>query len=288
MKVVKSAKHYTEAAEDEILLLSKAKQEDPDDRCHCCRLFDYFDHTGPHGRHICMVFEVLGDNLLALIRHYNHRGIPLPVVRNMTQQILIGLDFLHASCGIIHTDLKPENVMLKEPIKPRSPPKMVDLSLHHKEHHHPVVGKIAAALAAGQPLTKNQKKKLRKKMQKGNGSLAEMEDQGDSSSSMLKDDTDIECDSGTTGQRKKNGRDEGAAVDVSSQSMPQILDKTNDGDDDGLSGPSERVVESSRALEARLMHMQCKIVDFGNACWVHKHFTDDIQTRQYRSPEVKL
>lgn len=31
-----------------------------------------------------------------------------------------------------------------------------------------------------------------------------------------------------------------------------------------------------------------KIVDFGNACWEHKHFTDDIQTRQYRAPEVIL
>ncbi len=31
----------------------------------------------------------------------------------------------------------------------------------------------------------------------------------------------------------------------------------------------------------------CKLVDFGNACWTHKHFTDDIQTRQYRSPEVR-
>lgn len=26
----------------------------------------------------------------------------------------------------------------------------------------------------------------------------------------------------------------------------------------------------------------------GNACWIDKHFTDDIQTRQYRSPEVIL
>ena len=24
----------------------------------------------------------------------------------------------------------------------------------------------------------------------------------------------------------------------------------------------------------------------GNACWVNKHFTNDIQTRQYRSPEA--
>jgi len=31
-----------------------------------------------------------------------------------------------------------------------------------------------------------------------------------------------------------------------------------------------------------------KIADFGNACWVDKHFTDNIQTRQYRSPEAIL
>ena len=36
------------------------------------------------------------------------------------------------------------------------------------------------------------------------------------------------------------------------------------------------------------MQISCKIVDFGNACWIHKHFTDDIQTRQYRCPEVGL
>jgi len=31
-----------------------------------------------------------------------------------------------------------------------------------------------------------------------------------------------------------------------------------------------------------------KIADLGNACWVHNHFTEDIQTRQYRSLEVIL
>lgn len=31
-----------------------------------------------------------------------------------------------------------------------------------------------------------------------------------------------------------------------------------------------------------------KIADLGNACWVNHHFTNDIQTRQYRSPEVIL
>ena len=34
--------------------------------------------------------------------------------------------------------------------------------------------------------------------------------------------------------------------------------------------------------------MECRIVDLGNACWTYKQFTQDIQTRQYRSPEVIL
>merc|ERR1719428_1061390 len=29
-----------------------------------------------------------------------------------------------------------------------------------------------------------------------------------------------------------------------------------------------------------------KIVDLGNACWIDRHFSDEIQTRQYRAPEV--
>ncbi len=31
-----------------------------------------------------------------------------------------------------------------------------------------------------------------------------------------------------------------------------------------------------------------KIVDMGNACFASHHYTEDIQTREYRSPEVIL
>uniref|UniRef100_A0A5F8HJ13 non-specific serine/threonine protein kinase n=2 Tax=Monodelphis domestica TaxID=13616 RepID=A0A5F8HJ13_MONDO len=34
--------------------------------------------------------------------------------------------------------------------------------------------------------------------------------------------------------------------------------------------------------------IKIKIADLGNACWVHKHFTEDIQTRQYRAIEVLI
>lgn len=35
-------------------------------------------------------------------------------------------------------------------------------------------------------------------------------------------------------------------------------------------------------------NVRVKVVDLGNACWTHHHFSTKIQTRQYRSPEVIL
>ncbi|KAM5547004.1 hypothetical protein ABKV19_001495 [Rosa sericea] len=34
--------------------------------------------------------------------------------------------------------------------------------------------------------------------------------------------------------------------------------------------------------------VRCKVVDFGNACWADKQLAEEIQTRQYRAPEVIL
>jgi serine/threonine-protein kinase SRPK3 len=48
----------------------------------------------------------------------------------------------------------------------------------------------------------------------------------------------------------------------------------------------ERRFVSEALTPEKMRSAPCKIVDFGNACWRSRHFTDDIQTRQYRSPEV--
>ena len=115
LKIVRSAAHYTETAIDEIKLLTKIVQAKPDHpgRRHVYSLLDSFEHKGPNGVHVCMVFEVLGENLLGLIKRWNHRGIPMPLVKQITKQVLLGLDYLHRECGIIHTDLKPENVLIE-------------------------------------------------------------------------------------------------------------------------------------------------------------------------------
>lgn len=60
-----------------------------------------------------MAFEVLGPNLLTLIKKYDHRGIDILIVKRITKQISMGLYYLHEECGIIHTDLKPENILIQ-------------------------------------------------------------------------------------------------------------------------------------------------------------------------------
>lgn len=114
MKVVKSAQHYTETALDEIKLLRCVRESDPDDpnKDMVVQLIDDFKISGVNGIHVCMVFEVLGHHLLKWIIKSNYQGLPLPCVKSIIRQVLQGLDYLHTKCKIIHTDIKPENILM--------------------------------------------------------------------------------------------------------------------------------------------------------------------------------
>ena len=51
------------------------------------QLLDDFKITGVNGTHVCMVFEVLGHNLLKFIIRSNYQGIPLANVKIITRQV---------------------------------------------------------------------------------------------------------------------------------------------------------------------------------------------------------
>jgi len=66
--------------------------------------------TLPPG-HFSLVFECLGRSLYDFLKRHDYRPFPLYCVRDFATQLLDALDFLHGF-SLIHTDLKPENVLL--------------------------------------------------------------------------------------------------------------------------------------------------------------------------------
>lgn len=72
---------------------------------------------------------------------------------------------------------------------------------------------------------------------------------------------------------------------VDEQVNDQVVQMSED-DSPSITSKSESKIELDPAFD--VCEFEVKIADLGNACWVDKHFTEDIQTRQYRSLEVLL
>jgi len=354
LKVVKSASHYTETALDEIKLLKCVRETDENDalRERTVMLLDDFKISGVNGTHVCMVFEVLGHNLLKFIIRNNYQGMPLQNVKIMMKQVLEGLHYLHTKCQIIHTDIKPENVLV-----------CVDES-HIKRiaaeatQHQKLGLKLPGSAMSTAPkelrkvdlsakMSKSKKKKL-KKREKRNQALME-----EAMQHVMETENKVLVENGVSGGTTADPSVESEAVtenndtsvaattpitpidtvvtpDTPSEETPADTPvqngthvenaEENDDNADSKSTKSEAMsvtspdeekipvtpltpVDPLTALMDQVQtsdskkpdpctevvpELTVKIADLGNACWVHHHFTEDIQTRQYRSLEVLL
>ena len=63
--------------------------------------------------HTCITFELLSINLYELIKKNKFQGFSLQLVRKFAHSLLQCLDTLYRN-KIIHCDMKPENVLLKQ------------------------------------------------------------------------------------------------------------------------------------------------------------------------------
>ncbi|KAF2321709.1 hypothetical protein GH714_001658 [Hevea brasiliensis] len=284
LKVQKSAQHYTEAAMDEIKILKQIAEGDPDDEKCVVKLLDHFKHSGPNGHHVCMVFEFLGDNLLTLIKYSDYRGVPLGMVKEICFHILVGLDYLHRQLSIIHTDLKPENILLLSMIDPSKDPRKSDTPLILPTSKNKIVAESPASKysqSLNGDLTKNQKKKIRKKAKKAAQSSVGKEVYEENSA-----DTEVlgHEDSNTDTKSNEGSHNEPNTSVAKDESRKHEENK-------GVCQEKLAHRRGSRSTRQKLLtavDLKCKLVDFGNACWTYKQFTSDIQTRQYRCPEVIL
>jgi serine/threonine protein kinase len=65
------------------------------------------------GEHWCMVMELLPGSLPDLTRQIRPFSLPTSCMRKLAMQLLVSLSFL-SSQGVIHADIRPENVLLRD------------------------------------------------------------------------------------------------------------------------------------------------------------------------------
>ena len=83
-------------------------------------------------KHMCLSFELLCMNLYEFLKINNFNGFDANLIRRFAIQLLYALKYLKMF-QIIHCDLKPENIMLKEDNK--SGIKVIDFgssTFHHE------------------------------------------------------------------------------------------------------------------------------------------------------------
>ncbi|KAI9932292.1 hypothetical protein MW887_009804 [Aspergillus wentii] len=74
-------------------------------------LYDTFHIDGVVGKHSCLVLQPMHMTLLEMMG-LNSRPFNLEILKMTMSLLLTVLDFLHTEVGIVHTDLKTDNIML--------------------------------------------------------------------------------------------------------------------------------------------------------------------------------
>lgn len=113
IKIARSLPVMHEAAEKELEIFRRLQECEVEGRKYIVNLLSSFTYRG----HLCLVFECLWDDLReALRRCTKGRGMTLTAVRSYSQQLLMAVRHVHR-CGILHADIKPDNILISEDLK---------------------------------------------------------------------------------------------------------------------------------------------------------------------------
>lgn len=120
VKILKNHPSYARQGQIEVEILARLSSENADEH-NIVRALECFQHRS----HTCLVFEMLEQNLYDFLKQNKFSPLPLKIIRPILLQVATALKKLK-SLGLIHADLKPENIMLVDPSRQPYRVKVID------------------------------------------------------------------------------------------------------------------------------------------------------------------
>jgi serine/threonine-protein kinase SRPK3 len=234
---------------------------------------------------VCLIVELMGRSLMTVFDMYD-KGVPFDVFKNLTYNSLVSLNEIHSN-GLIHTDIKLENLMLdqltgdvkgviewfqglkaeqlyEQYLNSFIPPNWGELGKNKQKAYKKKI-KVKAAKA----LTKQLHSVIMNhvnEMSQYKVDLDDNETSGDNSKLNNELDIDEMPSLVNLEEVKKQEIEEGRTI--------------KDDDNNAFLHDDE--------LDMDLIKASVKIADLGNACPQDNIDDDDIQIRSYRAPEVVM
>uniref|UniRef100_A0A8C5BCY4 dual-specificity kinase n=1 Tax=Gadus morhua TaxID=8049 RepID=A0A8C5BCY4_GADMO len=109
MKVIANKKRVAVEAMAEVEILELLQKNEKHDVANVVHMKEHFHFRN----HLCITFDLMGKNLFEVMNEREFRGLGTSQVRSHAISLVQSLQFLSRT-GIIHCDLKPDNILVAE------------------------------------------------------------------------------------------------------------------------------------------------------------------------------
>lgn len=294
----------------EIAIIKKINEyckNNPTIESYCIKMLDFFVYEDADNvKFVCSIYDLYAGSIQMLLNNGKYKyGLPINVVKNITKQLLKALEILHDKLNVIHTDVKPENILFKGlPDKHVEIIKLFDiekftkkyeniLAMHSKDEHNFLDELDALAMESVDKICK---------LESIDEGSEELQVDEDSENEDFFSDEDDEFIEGEYDEDDSDENDDNIIFNQRDQSINDIVEHLDYQDIHNLDASDETDYDFVSVLNNRetttdfvqviddkyITQCETALTDFGNSYFYKSRTRNEIQDRRYRAPEVIL